>query len=188
MVLTDDPSFTGTRLVQLRTETNTWELLLEDWRRQCELFDEDITLYEDSPINVVRDLAEGPLNPNAGAYALYDGERFSALCQANRTPLPGYTGQVLRVRMMYLCPELDLGDSEIDDYVTTLTQMFSGIVSLSSSVEMAAPHIKFHLRSPADRQFFQVLSQVLSGDDSGVDRPRVFANVQMRGSWLYITK
>ncbi len=165
---------------RLHATDGTWDDFIKDWESQCVEYDEDFSYYLRGPIDVVRDLAEGMLRKDAGAFALHDGYRYCAMCQINSTLLPGYTGKVLRVRMMYLSPHYDLGDTSIDQYVEILSSLFSNIVRLSYS-DMQSEHIKFHFRSPVDRQFFGILGYNL-------DKKAVFRSVEMRGSWLYITK
>lgn len=164
----------------LREEDGTWERFLIDWKSQCADLDEDFSIYENEPVGVVHDLVAGEVRNDAAAYALHDGTRFCAMCQVNCTPLPGYIGNVLRVRMLYLSPYFDFGDFGLEDYSKIIIRIFSEIIKLSDT-RMESKHIKFHLRSPADRQFFASFGNVL-------DTQRVFGSVSTRGSWLYITK
>jgi hypothetical protein len=166
--------------LRLTTADNSWEDFIEDWKRQCEVQGEDFSLYETGPIQVVRDLAEAQPQEEARVYGLKRGKHFNAMCQVNRTFLPGYTGKVLRVRMMYLSPYYDYGDYPVEEYTEILISLFINIAELSYG-EMESPHIKFHLRSPADRQFFAMLGAKL-------DKFSGFSSVALRGAWLYITK
>jgi hypothetical protein len=166
--------------LRLTTADNSWDDFLADWRGQCEAQGEEFSLYEQGPIQVVRDLAEGPLQEEARVYGLKKGKHYCAMCQVNRTLLPGYNGKVLRVRMMYLSPYYDFGDYPVEEYTDILISLFGNVAELSYG-EMESPHIKFHLRSPADRQFFATLG-------SKLDKSPVFASVALRGAWLYITK
>jgi len=106
---------------------------------------------------------------------------YDAMCQLNVAFLPGYTGKVLRVRHIIHSPMFDFDEGKtVDDYVNVLADIFSGVLSASEG-EMLAPHVKFHFRSPAERSFFNTLQDILS------KRP-IFAGVEMRGAWLYISK
>ncbi len=170
----------ASEFVRLDEKTGTWIKFIDDWKAQCELFDEDFSSYELEPIGVVRDLAEGPNREDAAAYALHDGKIFTAMCQVNCTLLPGYVGKVLRVRMLYLSPHYEYGEYSVDDYSKLIIDVFNHIIWLSNS-DMPSAHIKFHLRSPADRQFFATLGGAL-------DAANIFRSVGVRGAWLYITK
>lgn len=166
---------------RLLAADGSWKDFIKDWETQCEAFDEDFSMYTNGPLTVVKDVAETPeCNTEAAVYAYHDGERFAAMCQVNCTYLPGYTGKVLRVRMLYLSPFYDFGDTSVDQYAAILTQLFLNIYNVSI-IEMPSQHIKFHLRSPGDRVFFTMLGNHL-------DRSQVFGSVSVRGSWLYITK
>ena len=82
---------------------------------------------------------------------------------------------------MTLSPMYDFGDLEVRDYATLLVKMFAATLNLSYTSQMAAKYIKFHLRSPADIQFFAALGTHLNEAD-------FFERVHTRGAWLYVTK
>jgi hypothetical protein len=82
---------------------------------------------------------------------------------------------------MYLSPHYDLSDIPLETYATIVVDMFFNVISLSNSGPTLAPHVKFHFRSPADRQFFLSLGGAL-------DKHRLFNSIETRGSWLYMTK
>lgn len=168
------------KFVRLRSEDDTWQAFQADWKRQCEELSGDFDLYENGPFDVVRSLAEGNVDPDAAAYALHDGARYGAMCQVNTTYLPGYTDKVLRVRIMYLAPYYDLGEGSVEEYIGVVSALLWNVIGISNST-MPAPNIKFHLRSPADRQFFVTFG-------NNLDSAQVFKSVVVRGSWLYITK
>lgn len=165
---------------RLRAEDGSWAALLADWQGQCDQLGEDFEQYEDSPIAVVRELAEGPIRDDAAVYSIRDEQKSCALFQANVAFLPGYVGKVLRVRMMYLSPLYDYGELSIDEYAQVVVALFESAVNLSYSA-MPAPHVKFHLRSPTDRQYFAAIGTAINGRD-------IFDSVAVRGAWLYITK
>ena len=89
----------------------------------------------------------------------------------------------MRLRLLTLCPELDFGDYQERDYVSTLVQMFVGAYHLSSipDTPFTANELKLHLRSPAERSFFAAFGAQLDGSSE-------FAKVETRGSWLHLTK
>ena len=166
-------------MAQLTTADGSWAAMSDQWGQQCADFEEDFGGYALDALPVLRDLAAKP-TPAAGVFALRrGGQEFEALCQANSTFLPGYTGKVLRVRHMLLAPRFDFGEYPIEDYVSVLSAMFARSVYLAKSA-LPSDHIKFHLRSPADRQFFEAGLGIIQEHSE-------FDSVKIRGAWLYMT-
>lgn len=166
-------------LKKLGMKDGSWPAFVLDWEAQCERAGEDFASYAVGSFDVLSGLATAP-EKNAGVYALVRDGSHQAICQANCTPLPGHDGPVLRVRMMLLSPEFDFGVKPIEQYGPTLVHMFLGIWTLSET-EMKSRHIKFHLRSPADRDFFASIGATLNGHEA-------FEKVELSGAWLYVTK
>ena len=71
-------------------------------------------------------------------------------------------------------------DVKIEDYRDFLGHLFIGVFNVSDT-EMPAPHMKFHFQSPAERTFFGAFQDALKSHS-------VVAEVDLKGSWLYITK
>lgn len=167
-------------LIRVRAGDGSWNQLCDVWRSECEEFGEDFDQYANASMPVLRDLAAEE-NANAGVFALQseDGD-YHAMCQANSTYLPGYDGKVLRVRHLLMSPYYDFGDFTIEEYSMILGRMFARTVLLSVK-DLPSRHIKFHLRSPADRQFFATIG-------NGLGQTDLFSDVAMKGSWLYLTK
>lgn len=166
-------------LEKLLVSTGTWGLFEADWRAQCGAFGEDFDQYAIGSLPVLREMAEQS-NPEVAVVALRaDDGSYAAVAQVNSTHLPGYEGKVLRVRHMLLSPTFDFGELSIEDYAGVLSRMFSRTVSLAFS-DMPSQHVKFHLRSPADRQFFSNALTALKDFE-------LFNSVAMRGAWLYLT-
>lgn len=164
---------------KLSTKDGSWDVLKAEWQGQCASYGEDFEAYAQGTFSVLTPLAEGG-EPQAGVYAFMEGEKHTAIFQANCTPLPGYNGPVLRVRFMTLAPQYDFGDFGVDRYSDVLAGVFGAALMLSFD-DMKSQHLKFHLQSPADRQFFAMLEGPLG-------RMSYFETVQIRGAWLYITK
>ena len=59
-----------------------------------------------------------------------------------------------------------------------ISEMTAGTVRCASS-ELPAKHLKLHLQSPADREFFKEIEQHLNTSAT-------FSAVKMHGAWLYI--
>lgn len=164
---------------ELTKDDGSWDAFLENWRTQCGEFDEEIENFASATLRELGELAtEG--HPRAGVYGLQDGDDFVAVCQANCVPLPDYDGPVLRLRFLTVSPRFDFGDFEVEQYATLLVRVLVAALVLSDD-EHEAKHIKFHLKSPADRAFFAALGSHLNDEDE-------FESVKMIGSWLYITK
>ena len=166
-------------LVQLDKKSKTWQVLAEQWKYACDLMDEDFTQFAMSTWPVLEESA-GRNSRHEGVFGLRLDDQFHVVCCANSVNLPGYQGRVLRIRHILMSPFYDLGDATIDDYSSALSKLFAGTVKLSNDV-MPSPHIKFHLRSVADRQFFSYVENGFDGSD-------MFSSFTVRGSWLYITK
>ncbi len=168
-------------LQHLRREDGSWDGLVRQWTDECAEFDEDFDEYALGAIDVLESLIEEDLPASrARVVSLIDDGRHRLVCQANRADIKGYDGKVLRIRHIVLSPRFDFGSVDVAEYALVLTSLFAHVLKLSD-VDMKAPHIKFHLRSPADRQFFAMLSQHLGAGNH-------FRHIAMRGSWLYITK
>jgi hypothetical protein len=160
----------------------TYADLLESWRAETEELGEDFEIFSDIPVSVFQQIAEKD-SANTALYAAQaaDGS-FGAVCMLNHARIPGYDGPVLRVRHILLSPKFDLTDMPLSEYSDVLFTILSGVIVYSDDdVNMRANHIKFHLRSPADMQFFAAVGKQLSG-------AQIYRSVQTRGSWLYITK
>lgn len=158
-----------------------WAKLVLQWEAECSDFEEDFSEYAMASLPVLGDLAIAPPRRDAAVYGLSSGNTIEAVCQANSTFLPGYTGKVLRIRHIVLSPRFDYSENiEIADYVKTLIGVFTGAVALAYQ-EMASEHIKFHLKSPAERAFGAAFTDALQGDTS-------FTEVAIKGSWIYLSK
>lgn len=170
-----------TNFVQLKSDDGSWAALLEDWKKQCEAFDEDFEDYAAGSLAVLQKLVDEP-EKGAGVFALEVDGKYFTVCQINVTPLPKYTGPVMRVRYLSLSPYLDYGDVDTTPYSLILGHTFFNVVKLSEVYGWTqAEHIKFHFRSPSDNTFFTNLGKSLEKVDE-------FTSVQMKGAWLYITK
>lgn len=175
------PTYVATMalLTQLNEADGSWERFQRDWRTQCEAHGEDFEEYASGSMAVLDVLARNP-EPKAGVFALEQEGSFSAVCQANVAMLPGIDGPVLRIRMMILSPDYDLGVKSVDEYAQAIVRLLLGAISLSAA-NYPARHVKFHMRSPGDRAFFTAIGNSLGTTP-------VFESVQVRGGWLYITK
>lgn len=170
-----------TKFVQLSNDDGTWEAFLSDWQKQCEVVEEDFEDYSAGSLSVLQKLVDAP-EKGAGVFALEVDGTYLTVCQINVTPLPKYTGPVMRVRYLSLSPYLDYDDVDTKPFGLILGHTFLNVVKLSDVYGWSqADHIKFHLRSPSDNTFFTNLGKSLEKVDE-------FTSVQTRGAWLYITK
>ncbi|WP_313077348.1 hypothetical protein [Agrobacterium pusense] len=167
------------KIIRLLKSDGSWDAFKADWEAQCAAYDEEFDTYAEGTFSVVKDLLERE-HQAAGLFAVKLNGTHVSMCQLNRASIPGYSSPVLRVRFMTLSPEYDFGDKPVEEYATVLVATFATVLALSDT-EMEAKHIKFHLRSPADRQFFALLGK-------GFDKTGMFHSVQVRGAWLYVTK
>lgn len=168
------------KFTRLLEETGTWMSFESDWRAQCADLEEDFDSYAEATLSVVRDIIRVE-KKKAGVFALQNNDKYLAMCQINRAALPGYDAPVLRVRFITFCPDVDLRDLPQNEYGRMLVSLLTEVLVLAKTdPEMGSRHIKFHLRSPADVQFFTALGQ-------GLHDTKSFETVVTRGAWLYIT-
>lgn len=171
-----------TDLVQIKKDDGSWDNLVVEWKAQCENFDEEYDQFAMASLPILADCA-GSVDISEGVFALQENSKTRAICRANSVHIPGYAGKVLRIRHILMSPEVDFGDASIEEYARVLSKLFVGAVKISV-VALPSPHIKFHLPSVADRQFFSYVENSISGTQS----VRLFKSFKVRGSWLYITK
>jgi len=172
----------GHEFIRIGTNGTSYDDLIASWAAETESLGEDFEIYSAIPVSVFQQIMEKDAH-NTGLFAVRasDGS-FAAVCMLNHAYLPNYEGPVLRVRHILLSPKFDLGETELMDYVEVLFAILNGVISHSETDDkMKANHIKFHARSPADMTYFAALGQALGS-------AQVYASVQMKGSWLYITR
>ena len=158
-----------------------WHGLCRQWEDECDGFEQDFAEFASASFPVLDELACGTQLANAGVFATHDDGGYLAACQANVCFLPGYDGKVLRVRHIIVSPQHEFSaDMEIETYLKTLGRVFVGAIGLSVD-GMPAQHVKFHLRSPAERHFGHIFTEALEGH-------KAFSDVAMRGSWIYLSK
>jgi hypothetical protein len=80
--------------VELKNSDGSWDALKANWRKQCDGCGEDFESYAPGVFSVLDPLVEDGHN-RAWVYALEDNSEYHGICQLNKTPLPGYDGQVL---------------------------------------------------------------------------------------------
>lgn len=168
--------------IRLGSEGSSYPALLDSWRSETEALGEDFESYSAIPVSVFGQvLAQDSTNTGLYVARASDGS-YGAVCMVNHASIPNYDGPVVRVRHIMLSPRFDLGDVPIDEYVEVLFAILNGVIERSNTDDnLLANHIKFHARSPADMSYFTALGRALDG-------ARMFASVQMKGTWLYITK
>lgn len=150
-----------------------------DWAAQCAQVGEDCESFGLATASVIRGFARAG-SDKEWAIAITDGERFLAAACAIRTVQKQFSGWVLRIREVTVCPLLDYGNLGENSYEETLIAILEGALKLSES-NLQAQHIKLHLRSPADATFFREFGNRLDSKD-------VFAATEAHGAWLTISK
>jgi len=168
--------------MKTRLDANGWQMLTDQWSLQCETYGEDFAEYASASLTVLRELAIGPRQRNAAVFGFGEaGDDIRAVCQVNSAHLPSYTGKVLRVRHIVFAPVFDLSDQFVlDDYADVLISVFLGALEIADN-ELKSEHVKFHLRSPAEREFGAKFTQALGGNSA-------FSKVDMRGTWIYLSR
>lgn len=140
------------RLLPISDADRSWGKLKAQWRKAVEAEEEDFSTYA-TTLAALDPLVQ---SGKAGLHGLYDGAEARAFCQVSKLLMPKFEGPVLRARFMTISPAYDLGTLGADAYGQLLVALFSGMVWLSRNT-LAASHILFHLRSPADAQFLAPL-------------------------------
>ena len=164
---------------RISLENGLWGKLWAEWDEICSSFGESFQDFAPSSLTILQPLAESPQTNSSGVFALVDQDSILAVCQLNVAWIKGYTDRVLRLRHLLLSPEYDFSDEvTVDKYVQILSEMFAGTV-LCAENELLAKHVKLHLQSPADRQFFKEIEQHLA-------KAAKFSSVKMHGAWLYV--
>ena len=168
-------------LTRLSAHDGSWFELNGQWEQACYTYNEDIGDYATASLPVLDELATATPKKNAGVFAATSGDTYLAALQANRAYLPGYDGPVLRVRHIVTAPKYDFDASvTVKEYEDLLVEVFLGVLDLSIA-ELEAPHVKFHLKSPAEREFGERFT-------NAAKKFEVFTKCEMQGSWIYLTK
>ncbi|MDE0696146.1 MAG: hypothetical protein OXH76_09985 [Boseongicola sp.] len=159
----------------------SWTRLCHQWEHECDSFGEAFDEFTPASFSVLDDLARGTPFANAGVFAASNDNDYVAAFHANVAFLPNYEGKVLRIRHIVFAPRYDLDPNmKMEDYAGILVAVFAGAIILSNDV-MAAPHIKFHLRSPVERQYGDLFTKALNVHE-------VFKEATMQGAWIYVSK
>ncbi len=167
---------------------NTWQSFQNDWEAQCAQIGESFDDYAPDSLGILKAIAEGSLEAvhTPGGETIAAGLRDEDTgthylsCSLNLTAIPRFDGMTLRVRHLLVSPLLDFGTADLKLYAQVLVHTVTGVVKASESY-MSANNIRFHLRSPNDAEFFSAFGAALDGE-------KIFRSVEMRGSWLLITK
>ena len=168
------------QFVRLLSSDGSWGIFEEDWKSQCADYGEDFEQYASASLPVLKEQATNP-TPGVSVYALErEGSGFDSVVQATAAFIPGYSERVLRVRHMLMSPHFDFGDYGVDDYAKVLVRTFLSAAELAESGEQSSRHIKFHLRSPAEREFFTAMLVPLG-------KAERFTDVAIKGAWLHMT-
>lgn len=163
----------------LTKDDGSWQSLYEQWRNQCDK--DEFEIYCEGTFSFLEKLIESP-EPKADVLCAGAGDTPSIICQVNTARTKGYVGAVLRVRHLVTSPHYDLDDIPISEYAKTLVDLFFKVYDLSNkSGTYKAKHIKFHLRSPSEQDFFATLGE-------GLSRTEHIKEVRLQGAWLYVTK
>ncbi|MEO1720934.1 MAG: hypothetical protein AAFR84_00865 [Pseudomonadota bacterium] len=160
----------------------SWSRVVQYWDTECERYGENFDDYSPASLGTLAPLAQGAQIPRAGVYGLLDEQgNCLSVCQLNKAMLPGYKSWVLRLRHLVLAPKFDFDDAlKTEEYVDVIAGSLIGMYAISES-EMEAPHLKLHLRSPADRSLFGEIG-------NGLERYGIAKKVGIHGAWLHIDK
>ncbi len=166
--------------VKLHESDGSWGVFEKDWREQCERIGEDFDSFAGLTFSVVKDLVHTE-NGKAGLYALRMEGSHVAMCQLNYATIPGYQEPVIRTRFITLSPTYDLTDVGEGAYSKAMIDLLYHVIRTGAlDKTMKTRHVKFHLRSPADKAFFTAVGRGLNESD-------VFESVKTIGQWLHVS-
>lgn len=166
-------------VVRLLESDGTLAAFDADWKSQCAEVGEDCDSFGQGTVPMIRRFASTD-NNKEWAVAVVDGDRFLAAACFIRAIQKPFSGPVLRIRELTVCPLLDYGNLDEIFYGNTLVSVLQGAIKLSER-NLQAQHIKLHLRSPADAEFFREFREKL--DSAGA-----FASTAAHGAWLIFSK
>ena len=168
-------------LTRVSRSDGSWIRLCRQWEQECTDFNENFGEFASASFPVLDILARGPLLARAGVFAVSGDGGYSAACHVDVCQVTGCEGEALRVRLITFSPRFDLDDGlSLDDYARTLVRVFAGAVGLSCDA-IPVRHIRFQLRSPAERQFADLFDEALDGLGT-------FQDLVMRGAWIHLSK
>jgi hypothetical protein len=162
------------QLTPVSDSGRSWLNIKEQWKKEAESAGEDFSTFAIGTFAALDPLVEKDAG-KAGLFALYEGERAHAICQVNRLLVKKYSTPILRARFATVSPLYDFGALDVSVYARILVELFSGVVWLSRST-LLADHIRFHLRSPGDAQFFAALRMTAPLSP--------FSRFEIRGAWV----
>lgn len=165
------------RLIPVSDSSHSWRNIKEQWKHEAETAGEDFSTFAIGTFAALDPLAAQDAS-KAGLFALYDGEKAHAICQVNRLLIKKYAKPVLRARFATVSPLYDFGMLDVSGYAEILVGLFSGVIWLSRNT-LSADHIRFHLRSPGDAQFFAALRMTTPLSP--------FSQFEIRGAWVECT-
>jgi hypothetical protein len=162
------------RLIPVRDSGRSWLDIKDQWKIEAETLGEDFSTFAIGTFAALDPLVAKDA-AKAGLFALYEGEKAHAICQVNRLLVKKHSTPILRARFATVSPLYDFGVLDVGEYARSLVELFSGVVWLSRGA-LPAEHIRFHLRSPGDAQFFAALRM------SAPVSP--FSEFDIRGAWV----
>jgi hypothetical protein len=161
------------RFVPLSESDGSWSRMKSAWQSESSALNEDFSTFTIGSLGPLDAIAS---KQTSGLFALEDDETVHAFCQASRLLVKEYPLPVLRVRFVTVSPRYDLGVLGTAEYAQIMVQLLSGVVWLARG-QLPAHRIRFHLKSPADAQFFTGLQMSMLQENP-------FSDFQVRGAWL----
>jgi hypothetical protein len=162
------------KLTPLRDIDKSWPALKSQWQAECSALKEDFSTFAVGTFGALNSLAAQDTE-KSGLYGLQTKSGYDAFCQVNRLLSAKFDGPLLRARFVTVSPRYDFGQQSMAEYGQVLVTLFSGAVWLAGT-EQPARHVRFHLRSPADGQFFHGISAALASSP--------FSQFGIQGSWI----
>lgn len=166
------------QLVPITEIDRSWSKLKSQWETESASLREDFSTFAVGTFSALDPLAFKDAR-ESGLFGLRHEDSFVAFCQVSRLLVKKYTSPMLRARFVTVSPKFDFGVASLEEYANVLVQIFSGVVWLARS-QLPASHLRFHLRSPADAQYFAGL-QACSIEQNP------FREFGIRGSWVECT-
>lgn len=164
----------------IRLDKSLFSELEKEWKEQCIKFSEDFADYAAPSIDLARSISSEQPTEKYGIYCLRDKCSGEHLCilHGNVARLPKSTGKTFRAVWVLLAPRFDFEDVAAEEFSKLAANLLLAIVDVAT--RSGSEHIKLHLGTMVDRQYFGAVAMTLLATKAVQD-------ASIRGNWLHVT-